>query len=187
MKVTVTWWDRVPLVPVTVTEYEPAEPLHERVELPDPPVMVVELKEQVSPVLAEIKVERETELVNPLTGAIVMRSVPEAPASLVTVGDAAVIVKSGTATMYAIVTVWEREPLFPVTVTVKEPDEVNVHDRVEMPAPVILVGVSVHAPLLAERLTTPLKPPTAATVIVDVPAWFTLTLTLVGIAAIVKS
>jgi len=187
VKVTVTWWDRVPLVPVTVTEYEPAEPLHERVELPDPPVMVVELKEQVRPVLGEIEVESETEPVNPLTGAIVIRSVPDAPASIVTVGDAAVIVKSGTATMYATVAVCDSDPLVPVTVTVKDPEDVNVHESVEVPAPVTLVGVSVHAALLEERLTTPLKPPTAATVIVDVPAWFALTLTLVGLAAIVKS
>jgi hypothetical protein len=99
VKVTVTWWDRVPLVPVTVTEYEPAEPLHERVELPDPPVMVEELKEQVRPVLGETEEERLTELENPLMGATVIRSVPEAPASTVIVLEAAVIEKSGTATL----------------------------------------------------------------------------------------
>ncbi len=187
VKVTVTWWDRVPLVPVTVTEYEPAEPLHERVELPDPPVTVAELKEQVSPVLGETEEERLTELVNPLTGEMVIRSVPDAPASIVTAGEAAAIVKSGTATMYATVAVCDSDPLIPVTVTVKDPEEVNVQESVDVPAPVILVGASVHAALLEERLTTPLKPPTAATVIVDVPAWFTLTLTLVGLALIVKS
>jgi hypothetical protein len=34
--------------------------------------------------------------------------------------------------------------------------------------------------------TTPANPLTAVTVIVEVPAWFTLTATLVGLAAIVK-
>jgi hypothetical protein len=80
----------------------------------------------------------------------------------------------------------------PVTVTVKVPVAVAVHDRVEAPEPVTLVGVRVHvmpvAGLLVEvKLTTPVKPLTAATVIVEVPAWLTLTLTLVGLAAIVKS
>ena len=67
-------------------------------------------------------------------------------------------------------TVCESEPLVPVTVTVKDPDEANVHDRVEVPAPVTLVGDRVQAALFAERLTTPPKPLIAAKVIVDVPA-----------------
>jgi hypothetical protein len=41
--------------------------------------------------------------------------------------------------------------------------------------------------LLEVKLTTPAKPLTAVTVIVEVPAWLTLTATLVGFAAIVKS
>lgn len=84
-------------------------------------------------------------------------------------------------------TVCESEPLVPVTVTVNDPDEANVQDRVEVPAPVTLVGDRVQAALLAERLTTPPKPLIAAMMIVDVPAWFTFTLTLVGLALIVKS
>jgi hypothetical protein len=64
---------------------------------------------------------------------------------------------------------------------------VNVHDRVELPEPVTLVGESEHDVLLVVRLTTPAKPLTAATVTVDVPASFTLTLTLVGLAVMVKS
>jgi len=80
----------------------------------------------------------------------------------------------------------------PVTVTVKVPLTVAVHDRVEVPEPVTLVGVRVHvipvAGLIVEvKLTTPAKPFTAATVIVEVPAWLTLTATLVGLAAMVKS
>jgi hypothetical protein len=67
-----------------------------------------------------------------------------------------------------------------------------VHDRVDVPEPVTLVGVRVQvmfvAGLLLEvRLTTPVKPLSAVTVIVDVPAWLMLTATVVGLAAIVKS
>ncbi len=67
-----------------------------------------------------------------------------------------------------------------------------VHDRVEVPEPVTLVGVRVQvrpvAGLTAEaRLTIPPKPFTAATVIVEVPGTPTLTATDVGNALIVKS
>jgi hypothetical protein len=80
----------------------------------------------------------------------------------------------------------------PVTVTVKLPLADSVQDSVEVPEPVTLVGVRVQVMpvdgLLVEvKLTTPAKPLTAVMVIVEVPAWFTLTATLVGLAAIVKS
>jgi len=79
-----------------------------------------------------------------------------------------------------------------VTVTVNVPLTVAVHDRVLVPEPVTLVGVRVQVIPVAGteadvRLTTPANPLTAVTVIVDVPAWLTLTATLVGLAAIVKS
>jgi hypothetical protein len=64
---------------------------------------------------------------------------------------------------------------------------VNVHDRVELPEPVTLVGDRVHDVLLVVRLTTPAKPFWPVTVMVDVPAAFTFTLTLDGLAVIVKS
>jgi hypothetical protein len=77
-------------------------------------------------------------------------------------------------------------------VTTKLPLTVAVQDRVEVPEPVALVGVRVQlmpvAGLLLEvKLTTPANPLTAVIVIVEVPAWLTLTATLVGLAAIVKS
>jgi len=67
-----------------------------------------------------------------------------------------------------------------------------VHDRVLVPEPVTLVGVSVHVkPVVGEtvaaRLTTPLNPWSAVTVIVEVPAVPALTLTAVGLAVTVKS
>jgi hypothetical protein len=81
--------------------------------------------------------------------------------------------------------------LVPVTVTVYIPAE-PVHDRVEVPEPVTLVGVSVQVKPVAGliedvRLTTPLKPWRAVTVIVEVPAVPALVATEVGLAAIVKS
>jgi len=68
------------------------------------------------------------------------------------------------------------------------PVVLNVHDRVALPEPVTLVGETAHdAVVFVARATTPAKPFRPVTVIVEVPAAFTLTLTLVGLAAIVKS
>ena len=67
------------------------------------------------------------------------------------------------------------------------PVVVKVHDRVELPDPVTLVGATEHEVLLVARPTTPAKPFRPVTVIVEVPAALTLTLTLVGLAVIVKS
>ena len=63
----------------------------------------------------------------------------------------------------------------------------NVHDSVELPDVVTLVGVSVHAVLLLARLTAPVNPFSGAIVIVDVPADPALRVTLVGLAVMVKS
>jgi len=64
--------------------------------------------------------------------------------------------------------------------------------RVEVPDPVTLVGESVHvSPVAGEMLdvreTTPLNPLTAVTVIVDDPDVPDVKVTVVGLAAIVKS
>ena len=63
----------------------------------------------------------------------------------------------------------------------------NVQDNVELPEPVTLVGETVHDVLLVARLATPVKPLTAAKLIVEVPAALALTVTDVGLAVIVKS
>ena len=63
----------------------------------------------------------------------------------------------------------------------------NVHDRVELPELVTLIGLSVHAVLLLARLTVPANPLMGVIVIVEVPAALTLTLTVVGLADIAKS
>jgi len=86
------------------------------------------------------------------------------------------------------VTECEREPLVPVTDTCFAPVVVNVQDNVELPEPVTLVGETVHdAVVLVAKLTTPVKPFWAVMAIEEVPAALTLTLTLVGLAAMVKS
>jgi hypothetical protein len=79
-----------------------------------------------------------------------------------------------------------------VTVTVHAPAVTEEQDSVEVPEPVMLVGVRVHVrpvvgDTVAVRLTTPLKPCNAVTVMVEVPDAPARIVTLVGLAAIVKS
>jgi hypothetical protein len=67
-----------------------------------------------------------------------------------------------------------------------------VQERVEVPEPLTLVGVRVHVrpvagDTAAVRLTVPVKPWRAVTVIVDVPAVPASVATEVGLADIVKS
>jgi len=62
-----------------------------------------------------------------------------------------------------------------------------VQDNVELPEVVTLVGLSVQAVLLLARLTVPVNPLSGVIVIVEVPADPALTVTLVGLAVIVKS
>ena len=68
------------------------------------------------------------------------------------------------------------------------PVVVKVQDSVEIPDPVTLVGETLqNVVVLVARFTTPEKPLTAVIVTVEVPAVFTLTLTLDGLAMMVKS
>ena len=75
----------------------------------------------------------------------------------------------------------------PVTVTWTVPAAAKVQESVELPEPVTLVGLRVHAVLLLARLTIPANPFNPVTVIVEVAAVPALTVTLVGLAAMVKS
>jgi hypothetical protein len=75
----------------------------------------------------------------------------------------------------------------PVTPTWSVPADANVHERVKVPEPVTLVGDTVHEVLLVARLTTPAKPLSAVTVMVEVPAEPAFTVTLMGLSVIVKS
>jgi hypothetical protein len=83
-------------------------------------------------------------------------------------------------------------PLVPVTVAVYTPAE-PVHDSVEVPEvpSVTLVGDNVHVrpvdgETLEVRVTVPVKPFCAVTVIVEEPAAPARTVKLVGLAVIVK-
>ena len=105
----------------------------------------------------------------------------------VTVVGLAVTEKSGIAMLNVTVALWDRLLLVPVTTTGNDPEAVNVHESVEVPEPVTLVGVRAQAALLAVKFTTPVKPLTAVIVIVEVRAWLMLPETLVGRALIVKS
>ena len=92
---------------------------------------------------------------------------------------------------------WESEPLVPVTVTVNEPVTEPVHDRVEVPEVVVLYSETiaglreqvrpVDGEIVWDRATDPMKPLTPETVIVELPGLPTATLTVVGLAATVKS
>jgi lysophospholipid acyltransferase (LPLAT)-like uncharacterized protein len=89
--------DRVPLVPVTVTVYVPADPEHERVDVPEvPSVTLVGVRVQVSPVVGETAADRFTVPVNPFTAVTVTVEVPLEPATNATVVGLAAIVKSFT-------------------------------------------------------------------------------------------
>ena len=75
-----------------------------------------------------------------------------------------------------------------MTVTTTVPAAVKVQERVEVPEPPATVaGVRVQAELSAARATSPVKPFTGEIVIVEVPAELTTTVTVVGLAAMVKS
>jgi hypothetical protein len=56
-----------------------------------------------------------------------------------------------------------------------------------VPEPVTLAGATLHPVLSAVRLTTPLKPLTVVTVMVEVPDTPVLIVRLVGLAVTVKS
>jgi len=181
VKVTVTACDRVALVPVTTTwTVDTDVKVQESVALPEPVMLVGDTPHDV---LLVVRVTTPAKL---LTGVTVIEEVPVALTLTLTLAGTAAMVKSWTTNV--MVTEWDREPLVPVTETCLLPVDMNVQDNVALPEPVTLVGETVHEEVvLVARLTTPAKPFTAATVIVEVPATFTLTLAVVGFALTVKS
>jgi hypothetical protein len=66
-------------------------------------------------------------------------------------------------------------------------EEAKLQDRLALPEPVTLVGLTTHEVLFVPRLTTPARPFRPVTVMVEVPGVPALTVTLVGFAEIVKS
>ena len=75
----------------------------------------------------------------------------------------------------------------PVTDTCLLPVVLKVQDSVALPEPVTLVGATEHEVLLVMRPTTPAKPFSPVTVMLEGPEALTFTLTVVGLAEIVKS
>jgi hypothetical protein len=83
----------VPLVPVTVTVNDPADPLQESVEVPEP-VTLVGVRLQDKPVAGLILEVKLTTPANPSSAATVIVEVPDAPARIVALVRLAAIVKS---------------------------------------------------------------------------------------------
>jgi hypothetical protein len=91
--VTVVKWDRVALVPVTVTVYDAADPLQESVEVPEPATLVG-VRVQVNPVAGLMLEVKLTAPANPSSADTVIVEVPETPARTVALIGLAAIVKS---------------------------------------------------------------------------------------------
>jgi len=154
------------------------------VEIPDPPVILdgVTVQERF---VELVETARLTVEEKPLMGATVTVESPATLVPTVTPAGLADIVKS--TSVKATVAVCERPPMVPVTVTVTVPAAVNVHDSVELPNPVTVDGVRVHAVLSLVSATSPAKPFIGETVILEVPAEPTPTVTVDGAAVRVKS
>lgn len=125
--------------------------------------------------------------VNPLTAVTVIVEVAEVP-TVTAAGEVAAMVKS--LTVKVAVVECDRVPLVPVIVRVYVAATVELQDTVAVPELVTLVGDIApqvrFAGTVSVRLTVPVKPFTAATVMVDVAE--TPTLTAAGeVAATVKS
>ena len=84
-------WTNPPLVPVTVTVYTPALPEQERVDVCEPPrIMLVGVRVQEAPLLGVTAVVNETVPENPFNGATVIVEVVLAPAGAFTLVGVAV-------------------------------------------------------------------------------------------------
>ena len=155
------------------------------------------LEERVQARFVEFVVlARATAPVKPFSGATVMEEVAVAPTFAVTLPGLADIVKSGDdgcVTNTVILMVWEREPLVPVTVTVKFPGEEPARLHVDDPEPPeMLLGLQltespVDGEAEVERLTVPAKPFWAETVALKKPASPELKVTPDGVAVRLKS
>lgn len=122
---------------------------------------------------------------NPLRPLTVRFDAPEVPELTVTLVGLAVIVKS--CIVYRTFVECARVPLTPVTFTSTIAAVGKVHDSVELPEPVMLVGEMEHFVLFVESVTGPVNPLTEAIVIVEVAMVPALTVRVVGLADIVKS
>ncbi len=162
--------------------------VHDRVELPDPPAIVVGVR--VHALLSDPSV---TSPVNPFRGDTVIVDVPADPTTTETVKGAAVMEKSAATVMVNVTVVeWDREPLVPVTVTVTVLGAPKTQPRMDVPEPPVTVaGVSPQARLSEVRATSLVNPFKGAMVMVEVPEpvppGLRNTVTAVGLAETVKS
>lgn len=164
---------------MTETCLVPAEVnVHVSVELPEPVRLAGETVHDV------LFVVRLTTPVKPLTAETVIVEVPGAFAFTVTVEGLEVSVKSWITKV--TMTECDRLPFAPVTLTCTLPAELSVHESVELPDPVTVVGVMLQRVLFVARFTAPANPLTLDIVIVEVawePAFASIE---VGLAAMVK-
>jgi len=175
------------LVAVIVTVNVPAEGDEQlRVAVPEPVIVLGVIAPQTKP--AGTVSVRVLVPVNPLSPTTVMVDVADAVASTAA-GELAAIVKS--VSRNVAVAECERVPLVPVIVTAKVPAVAELHVTVAVPEPIMLLGVMAphNKPAGTEsvRVTVPLKPLTAVTVIVELAATPTLGSPAGEVAVIVKS
>jgi hypothetical protein len=114
--------------------------VQDRVEVWDAPrVMLEGVRVHASPD-GDTELVKVTVPVNPLIGATVIVEVTAVPTRTLAVVGLAVTEKSGTATLYVTAALCESVPVTPVTVMVKLPLVDAVHESVEPPELVTLVG-----------------------------------------------
>ena len=85
----------MPLVPVKVTTKFPRLPVHDRVELPEPPVTLPGVRVQLRPLLGVITADNVTASVKPFSGNIVIVEFAMVPTFAVITAGFAMIVNSG--------------------------------------------------------------------------------------------
>jgi hypothetical protein len=114
--------------------------VQERVEVWDAPRVMLEGARVHAGPEGDTALVKVTVPVNPLIGATVIVEDAAMPTRTLAVVGLAVTEKSGTATLYVTVALCDRVPVTPVTVTVKLPLVDAVHESVEPPELVTLVG-----------------------------------------------
>ncbi len=166
-----------------------------RVELPDPPELRA-IEDGLRDALGlegDAEAESATVPANPLRLPNWIEEVPEEPAKMVSDDELEDTEKSTTLTVTC--TGVEREPIVPVTVTMYVPTVLELTVRVDVPVPpglrLTLAGFTeaVRPPGMTdvERLTVPAKPARLVRVMDEVPELPAWTVSVVGLAEIVKS
>ncbi len=135
LNVAVAMWIREPLVPVMVTVNWPlVVELHDRLEVADEDRRVTVTLGGVSEQVSPAGTEAAERLMVPLKSSwlvTVMVEEPGSPALTMTEVGLALTVKSGGSVMTTLA-VWESDPLVPTTVTIRELEDDDLHDKVEV-------------------------------------------------------